>query len=52
MKEMLNCIPNSFIFCHKRIEKLEHPSLITEWTHNMDTAEYPKQSEKEGFYEP
>ena len=33
-------------FVKQRLDELEHPSLITEWNHNMDTASYMKQSEK------
>ena len=31
-------------FVKQRLDKLEHPSLITEWTYNMDTSAYVKQS--------
>ena len=31
-------------FVKKRLDKLEHLSLITEWGHNMDTAPYLEQS--------
>ena len=27
-------------FVRQRLDKLEHPALITEWIHNMDTASY------------
>ena len=53
MKCTLNYILNSYIFLVKQnIEKLGDPSLITEWTHNMDKAAFLEQSEKEVFLQP
>ena len=40
MKDMLNPLLNSvFKQC---CDKIEHPDLITDWTHNMDAAVYLK----------
>ena len=34
-------IIEQFFFVKQRLEKLEHPALITERTHNIDTDSYP-----------
>ena len=52
MKDMIKYIPTSFIFFKQRLDALEHQILLTEWTHNMDTDVYTKQSEKEGVSKP
>ena len=40
-KDTLNPLPNSFnFFVKQRLDKIEHPALITEWTHNMVTSDY------------
>ena len=53
MKYMLNYILNSLtVFVKQYPNVLEHPSPITEWTHNMNTAVYLKQSGIEGVHQP
>ena len=44
MTDMLNPLstsPNFFV--KQRLDKLEHPSIITKWIHNMDTDTYMEQ---------
>ena len=45
-------IKNFHIFVKRRLDKLEHISLITEWDQNMDTSAYMEQSQKEYVCQP
>ena len=31
----------------QRLDEMEHPALITEWTSNMDKSDYKKQEKEE-----